>query len=286
MENIFHIGYHKTATTWFQKNFYPFIDNINYVEREKIKDFFYFKKNIDFSSENTLVFCDEELSGNIHNNGLSEFLSIYVANKISKFKNPKIILFLRNQYDIIISSYLQYIKEGGTYSIDKYIHHKDFDKSFRSPLFSLDHFDYQKRISFYTDLLGVDNVYIYLYEDFVEDPKKFIEKFIKDHNFLIDINKINFSKNNTSYSYISYFLARFTNRFTRNNVLYKHYFFHIPFFYEYSRELYSRINFLKINKNKFLNSNLNSLIKSYYIESNNTINDKYKLNLDRFNYPL
>jgi hypothetical protein len=203
MRNIFHVGYHKTATTWFQKNFYPFVDNISFVEREKIKDFFYFKKDINFLSENDLVFCDEELSGNIHNNGLSEFLTDNVAHKISKFSNPKIIIFLRNQYDVITSSYLQYIKEGGTYSIQKYIYHNDFDKPNRSPLFSLDHFNYHKKISLYSQKVGSENIFIYLYEDFVLDPQNFIKKFIADHRFSIDFDKINFSKNNNLEKFVN-----------------------------------------------------------------------------------
>jgi hypothetical protein len=34
--NIFHIGYHKTATTWFQKRFYSLVEGVNFIERENI----------------------------------------------------------------------------------------------------------------------------------------------------------------------------------------------------------------------------------------------------------
>ena len=67
MKNLFHIGYHKTATTWFQKKFYPFLENYIQVERSKIRDFFYENKFQDFKPDKNLIFCDEELSGNIHN---------------------------------------------------------------------------------------------------------------------------------------------------------------------------------------------------------------------------
>ena len=35
---IVHIGYHKTATTWFQKHFYPCVRNARFVARERVRD--------------------------------------------------------------------------------------------------------------------------------------------------------------------------------------------------------------------------------------------------------
>ena len=286
MKNIFHIGYHKTASTWFQQRFYPFVENLSNVSREDIKSYFYYKRAVNFPMNSDLVFCDEELSGNIHNAGLSGFLQDNIAKEISQFNNPKVIVFIRNQYDIIISSYLQYIKEGGTYSLRKYLYHKDFDRPHRSPLFSYKHFDYHSIITTYIDLIGKENVYVYLYEDFIKDQKRFILEFNKDHNFKTDINLIDFSKNNFSYSYLSFYMARIFNRFTRKDVLYKHYFFHIPLFYEYSREIYSRIRFFKIKKSSFLDAKLKSEIKSFYADSNSLLKKKFSVDIDKYNYPL
>ena len=125
MKNIFHIGYHKTASTWFQNYFYPKVNNYLYVKRDNIRDHFYKGIPQDFPKDCDLIFCDEELSGNIHNGGLSGFLSKDVANKITDFENPKVVILIRNQYDIIVSSYLQYIKKGGNYSLDAYLYHQD-----------------------------------------------------------------------------------------------------------------------------------------------------------------
>ena len=194
MKNIFHIGYHKTATTWFQKEFYP-KTNRKFVLRKDIQAFFYDRKKINFPASNS-VFCDEELSGNIHNGGLSSFLSESVANKIATIKDSEVILFIRNQKDIIASSYLQYIKEGGTYSLNRYLYHKEFPRNNRASLFSFKHFDYYDKIKMYENLLGKENVYVYIYEEFLENPKSFIAKFIENHNFEVDINSLNFKKSN------------------------------------------------------------------------------------------
>ena len=38
--DIVHIGYHKTASTWFQKRFYPCVRSHRYVERRRIQEAF------------------------------------------------------------------------------------------------------------------------------------------------------------------------------------------------------------------------------------------------------
>ena len=286
MKNLFHIGYHKTATTWFQKKFYPFLENYIQVERSKIRDFFYENKFHDFSSDKNLIFCDEELSGNIHNGAYLGLFSEYIATKISKFENPQVIIFIRNQYDIIVSSYLQYIKEGGNYSFLRYIEHEEFDRSNRTSLFSFSHFDFHNLILTYESLLGKENVHVYLFEDFLSDQKSFISSFIKNHNLEIDIEKIDFTKNNNSYSYISLFLARIINAFTRKNVLYKYYIIHLPFIYEYAREILRRIKIFPVKSKTFINEELKQLIKQKYSESNKSLINEYNLDLEKYNYPL
>ena len=286
MKNLFHIGYHKTATTWFQKKFYPLLKNYNQVDRSKIRDFFYENNYQDFSSKKNQIFCDEELSGNIHNGAYLGLLSENIATKISKFENPKVIVFIRNQYDIIVSSYLQYIKEGGNYSFSRYIEHKEFERSNRSSLFSFKHFDYKNLIHKYQSLIGKENVYIYLFEDFITDQELFISSFIKDHNLEIDLNKVDFEKNNNSYSYVSLFFARIINSFSRKNVLYKYYIIHLPFVYEYAREILRRIKIFPVKSRSFINDEFRHIINKKYSDSNKSIAKEYNLDLDKYNYPL
>ena len=200
--------------------------------------------------------------------------------------NPKVIIFIRNQYDIIVSSYLQYIKEGGNYSFSRYIEHKEFERSNRSSLFSFKHFDYKNLIHKYQSLIGKENVYIYLFEDFITDQELFISSFIKDHNLEIDLNKVDFKKNNNSYSYVSLFFARIINSFSRKNVLYKYYIIHLPFVYEYAREILRRIKIFPVRSSSFLNDEFRQIINKKYSDSNKSIAKEYNLDLDKYNYPL
>ena len=112
---------------------------------------------------------------------------------------------------------------------------KNLTKMLEINLFSFKHFDYKNLIHKYQSLMGKENVYIYLFEDFITDQELFISSFIKDHNLEIDLNKVDFEKNNNSYSYVSLFL-RIINSFSRKNVLYKYYIIHLPFVYEYTEK--------------------------------------------------
>ena len=57
------------------KEFYPLLKNYNQVDRSKIRDFFYENKYQVFSSRENQIFCDESLSGNIHNGAYLGLLS-------------------------------------------------------------------------------------------------------------------------------------------------------------------------------------------------------------------
>ena len=286
MINIFHIGYHKTATTWFQKHFYPFVSNYNLVNRNDIRNFFYENQEVSFKGKNDCIFCDEELSGNIHTGGHSTFLSKSIARKISEFENSKVIIFIRNQIDIIASSYLQYVKKGGSYSINRYLYHKDFPNSNRAALFSFQHFNYFDKIKYYEKLIGKDNVFVYVYEDFRSNNTKFIHSFVNEHNFAIDVEKISYKWKNESYSYINLCLSKFLNFFSREDVLYKYYLVHIPFLYKISSSINRIINFGKINRKKLLGKKNVEFIKSFYKKQNQLLQKEYNMDINKYNYPI
>ena len=104
-KTIFHIGFHKTGTTWFQNYYYPFVTNASYINAINTKDIFVDKNAFDTNYENlkliddsnTLIFCHEELSGNIHTGGMNAYVTKGIANRIkSIYPDAKIIIFIRN----------------------------------------------------------------------------------------------------------------------------------------------------------------------------------------------
>ncbi len=70
---LVHIGYHKTATNWFQRSYYPAVTNRTYVHRKRVRAAFLDVHALEFSPDqaiaalevghtNGLILCEEELS--------------------------------------------------------------------------------------------------------------------------------------------------------------------------------------------------------------------------------
>ena len=133
MKPIFHIGYPKTATSWLQKNFFPKIENATYISRHETFETFVQPNHFDFDADqirekyslnnkDLKIFSLEGFIGTTHNFGLNGYLTTEHAFRIHRvFPEARIILFIRKQPDIIASSYIQYIKGGGTYSLKKFL---------------------------------------------------------------------------------------------------------------------------------------------------------------------
>jgi len=190
MKSIFHIGYPKTATSWLQKNFFPNIQNASYVSRHETFETFVQPNHFEFDVEQILkkyslnnndlkIFSLEGFVGTTHNFGLNGYLTTEHAFRIHRvFPEARIILFIRKQPDIIASSYIQYIKGGGTYSIKKFLFHQNFQNIAGMPLFNWKYFEYHHVIKLYNELFGSGNVFVFLYEDFAKNGVDFLKRMI------------------------------------------------------------------------------------------------------------
>jgi hypothetical protein len=191
---IVHIGFHKTATTWFQNVFYPSVINGHFIERDIARMAIIEPRAFDFNPETARtiltnsttkrpIICEENLSGYLHNGGLGGLLSKAIADRlVTILPDAQIVIFIRSQPDVIAASYAQYVKGGGTFLPNEYI----FGQSKRSgalkhwykaPYFSIDHFKYSSLIEYYISLFGKSQVHIFLYEDFLNNSSEFIYRF-------------------------------------------------------------------------------------------------------------
>lgn len=302
---VFHIGYHKTATTWFQKEFYPFGENFTYIPRKVARRVFLSKhafsfdsksakeELIDYIDSNNAIICEEELSGNIHTGGHHGFLAKEAARRIhSAFPESKIVIFIRNQEDIIASTYKQYLKMGGTYGPGKYLRNND-TVPHRRPGFSFDHFKYYDMVSYYSDLFGEEKINVYLFEDFVSDKELFLQKFNSDLGLQVTRSEVDVDKKeNPSYQKPLLPLARLLNRFTNRNLGYKRNWFSIPGFYTVSRKLLEILSSIWSSRNSssgstaVLGQDNVEYIRNYFRESNSMLSREYGLELSKYNYPL
>ena len=192
MENqektIIHIGMHKTGTTWFQNEFYPKVTDYVFINPKKIvkclvnpNPFFFdpavARKRLNISKKKSIL-CEEELSGSIMTGGLNGFLTYEMVHRLNAtFPNATIVIFLRNQFDMVASIYRQYVKAGGNYSLNSFLYRRDYP-DYRGPLFSFNHLDYYNLVTHYQKFFST--VKVFLFEDFKKEPFSFASQFSKE----------------------------------------------------------------------------------------------------------
>lgn len=289
---IIHIGYPRTATTWFQENLYCNTTNYTFYKSNELRKKILSKTNENlnnfviktFDSNTNYIICDEEfINIKINTATINERAKKLYEN----FKNSKIIIFIRNQIDIIESKYSFYIQSGGTLKLEE-LTNIMFDNN------NIDKWKYYEQISIFKSTFGEENVYVFLYEDF----NKNIKSFINNYNSIFGLNnnnKINFSKSNNSINYRLLNILRFLNQFSKVKINLpikdEKIYFHIPYLFRISTSLIKLLNKLYNKKIHFFKKNVsNKLFNRYvnhFIDSNNKLISSLNLkNIKDYNYPL
>lgn len=301
---IIHIGYPKTATTWFQKVFYPSLKDVFYINRDLISDQLIFPDVFSYSPQNTaklfsehsqhrrLVICEELLLGGLDiGYGSGEFIS-QMANRLKNtFPDAEIVIFIRNQHSVLESAYSHYIKSGGTYSVRKYLGLEGrFKLKFQNHhLFNPAFFNYADVINLYTDLFGRDRIRVFLYEDFRNNPEKFLLNYGEALNLKMP-NNVDFGIiENARLTRISVILLRFLNHFTQRNTPFKNYFTKCPSLYPYLILLSNRVDKLKFAQRKpfRFNDDIHVWIEDYYKDKNRLLAEYVDIKkLKEYKYPL
>lgn len=235
---IIHIGFHKTGTSWLQKKFFENpVTNINslakYKERAKwvteiIKPFYLYDEakllefiNDSYSEGKLNVFSLERLAGYPSTGGYD---SLMIAKRLkSLFPNAKILIGIREQFSMIKSHYLEYLKANGTARLDELMSPPRF-YLIRNPVFQLEYFFYKDLIEEYDLLFSKENVLVIPYELMSRDPFKYIEyicKFLDIPDYEDFLNQLPFQERiNEKISARDAYLNRTYNRiFGSNNSL-------------------------------------------------------------------
>ncbi|MFA5647414.1 MAG: hypothetical protein WC951_03805 [Bacteroidales bacterium] len=303
---IIHIGFPKTATTWFQYNFFPYVSNAFFLPRAEILRPLVL-------SQNPLLFSGEEVKKVINKQFTQNQKELFILSdegflarnffQIKDFayrikslvENPQIVIFIRNQKTMLSSMYSQYLKSnGGTYNLKYYLFgHPRVTKWTNATSFdNMSLLKYDVIIQFYKELFGKSNIHIFLYEDFIKDPKKFCEKFSKKFNFQIDLNKLSYGKKNEGIRSGLIFLQRFLNSFTAGPKYEKHYIWHIPYMLSISFRTIKILNRFKIFGNSIkIHNHLSkkdyNTVLDYYRETNRNLIIKHNIKgIEEHKYPI
>lgn len=303
---IVHIGYHKTATSWFQKAFYPFVKNASYIDRKRVKELFLNPTALRFDPEKVQkefspvarpIICEEDLCGYFENSGLLEALSKEVASRIKGvFPKAQIVIFIRNQLEMIRASYMQYLRTGGSCSIRKFLfpysyHRKLRKRTYNYPLFTLDHLCYQYLIRHYQNLFGNKNVHVFCYEDFSKNPKEFAKKFAQIFDLEVDLEELDFSYYNYSLGKNTLYLAKLLGPFTHWNLPGR--FQILPAIPKGVTKKYILPAFNKLfiagkptSTRELLGEKLYNELYEYFLEENEELAKETGLPLEEFGYPI
>ncbi len=240
---LIHIGFHKTGTTWMQNHLFesdnnafeplslypkgqstlaqdfvvdkegymlsPFDGNMKVIQDE-LKNLFDKKPQLKYKIP---IISHERLSGNPHAGGFD-------AEKISRvlqyvFPQAKVLITIREQSSFLLSNYFQYLKIGGTHSIDRYLN-TTYDG--KRPYFSPHHIDYRWIVANYFELFGRDRVLVLPYELFNNNPKNFLLKlgYFIGTSIDIDPDRVHIRMNLSQNYFLNYNL-RFLNILCHNN---------------------------------------------------------------------
>ena len=185
--DFIHIGYHKTASTWFQLVGLPahtgiamyndsrtpldryfmqhFVEPDDLVfDRQSFESGFIdvLRSNLGPVSGTITGICEESLSGHYWN-GCGQY---QLARRVREvFGDTRIIITIRHQHDMLVSLYANYVKTGGTKSLVALM---TDDNMFGERVF--DKLCYDRLVRHYVQLFGRENVFVMCFEDFARNP--------------------------------------------------------------------------------------------------------------------
>jgi hypothetical protein len=193
---LIHIGYPKSGTTWFQHNFYPKVRNAVYISRKDVQDHIIRPYAIGFDAdgsihffnqwkENFIIICEELLLASVRSGGFNGFVTKEIGLRLKTiFPEARIVIFIRNQIDLIASAYSQYIKGGGREGIDEYLFHSKARFYVDLFQFSFKYLEYDRMLQFYQDLFG-ERLSIFTFEKFTRDRSGFLVDYA--NTFKLDV---------------------------------------------------------------------------------------------------
>jgi hypothetical protein len=305
---IIHIGYPKTASTWFQKAFYPHLKSPRYIGRGAIKaaladwnalDFEpeKFRKTLGLGEHEPGLISEEGLCGYLHNGGVGGMVSKVLAEQMkAAYPDARIVIFIRSQPSILVAAYAQYVRSGGTRSARRYFFPQDYligpnASTYKQPRFDIAFFRYSRLIELYERLFGAGNVHLFLYEQFATGGVEFLRDYSKRLALDVEWDKVSVERKHASYSHSLMQVARATNLLTARSVQDKTSVVHVPGWYDARRQLLESANRTGLfgrspALDQLVGKPTADWLRDYYVEDNKRLSKTHKLPLAAFDYPM
>lgn len=259
---IVHIGYHKTASTWFQRQFYPNVRNARYIPQLDVIRAFKrhnvlggdkaaLRQALGGSGTPHAIVCDETLCGAFrerHLQGVNTWAAAHVLADV--MPDADIVIFLRAQPEMMAATYIEYVRSGGIKSPSAYFGLENNEiqslQAAMSDKTDLSHFEYDRFLSIYDNLYSNNRIHVFLYEDFKENSFDFLVRFSSKLKFDVNLENIDMAAENKSYRSSTLYLARMMNHFGQGDNGYTVP-INIPGFFRHSRRLLHHLNHIPSN---------------------------------------
>jgi hypothetical protein len=188
---LIHIGYHKTATSWLE---HLIFDNpetgfrwFHKKSRTALVHRFIRDRPFEFDADEVRrlfepliaeaeaeglrpVISFGRLSGHAFSGGYD---SKQIADRLhAVFPEARILIVIREQRSVIVSTYKQYVKTGGLCSLEHFLEPAKND--WRIPEFDYRYYEYHHLIGHYQRLYGRGNVLVLPYEELVRKARGFV----------------------------------------------------------------------------------------------------------------
>lgn len=192
---LLHIGYHKTGSTWLQNHLFvredagfvvPF-DRKTTLNRAIVEPYpltfdaaaarAALRPDVEAAIEQgkVPVITSEALCGGDTSGG---YQSKELADRLhAVFPDGKVLIIIREQRSMILSSYSMYLRGGGLLRLKDYLDLPRFPHAI--PFFSLEFFEYDHLIAYYQNLFGPERVLVLPYEMFAREPDRFAGEILR-----------------------------------------------------------------------------------------------------------
>jgi hypothetical protein len=192
---LLHIGFHKTGTSWLQAHAFgsKAVGFASAGSEERIKRWIVAPHDLDFDPEACRIAFAERIE-QIESRGLAPVLSAerlcgdmpfgsydsaQLAERLAaSWPGSRVLIVIREQRAVILSSYRQYVKVGGQARLEEVLRPPDSKHPHAAPYLLL-HFEYDRLIRRYHALFGEASVLVLPFELFRREPQDFVRRLVE-----------------------------------------------------------------------------------------------------------
>jgi hypothetical protein len=302
LPDVIHVGYSKAMSTWLQRLFRE-DGNIFYLRKSNFfipyfdnyeKGIQHYQKYFVGSEKYRVVLESDEhlLMPGFHSTILINITNLDLITKtMGRIKNTlpgvKILVAIRNQVDMIISKYVQFVRRGGKLTVDAFLEEVLYRDS--NYLKYCD-YRYSEVIRILWDLFGEDKVYVLILEEFRKNAREILNEMSQFMGVNVTVKKQQEKRVNVSPSYYCLALQRQLNKVLvkRRRTPHTQAVTRVPFriwIYTYNfLEFYDSILFKKKHRDKIIGPMHRSKIERLFSEDNKKLESLLDKSLQDMGY--